>query len=106
MADPKEVQRQFEAIEADRKIGRVTVAPARLARGNLLGGKTSAFIEAVKRQGKPAASPVKPWTDTPAKTAPVKERYSQSGELWEEAERLERARAPRKGAILRSALRK
>lgn len=88
MADKREVRKQLEAIEADRKIGRLTVPPARLARGNLLGGKTEAFIEAVRQQGLPKPKAVPPLALRDMMTPKAIEPYTQSGEVWAEAERI------------------
>jgi hypothetical protein len=52
MADKELVKKYLDQIENERKTGRATVPPTRLQKGNLLGGKTRAFIEAVKEQGK------------------------------------------------------
>jgi hypothetical protein len=52
MADKALVKKYLDQIEADRATGRASTPPRRLQKGNLLGGKTAAFIEAVKEQGK------------------------------------------------------
>lgn len=50
MADPKQVKKYLDEIERKRKVG-VAVETPGFAR-NILGGKSEAFTEAVKQQGK------------------------------------------------------
>lgn len=53
MADPVKVKKYLGQLEDNRKNGRPTEPPARFKLGNLLGGETDAFNEAVKQQGAP-----------------------------------------------------
>jgi hypothetical protein len=74
MADTKLVKKFLDDIESARANGRSVEPPARLQNGNILGAKTAAFKEAVKEQGKKV---------NPPKAAP----YTQSGELFDMAEK-------------------
>lgn len=66
-ADPELVKKYLAEIEHDRTSGLMTTPPDRLQPGNILGGKTAAFIEAVKQQGQQLqpqqgqATPGDPW---------------------------------------------
>lgn len=51
MAAPELVKRYLTEIEADRVAGRPSIAPSWLQPGNILGGKSDAFAQAVKQQG-------------------------------------------------------
>jgi hypothetical protein len=61
MADKKaQYQEMLDDIEAKRKAGKSVVPPSRLQFGNLLGGKTRAFNDAVKIQGNRSTGGKKP----------------------------------------------
>lgn len=50
-ADPALVKKYLQEVEDDRKSGRMSQPPTWLQPGNILGGKSAAYAEAVKQQG-------------------------------------------------------